>query len=92
MSTRKKFWIIVLAAQAIGALASPFANVHLNPLALIVAVVFLMPGTAVAGLFHCDTSSWPCLAGWLSAAILCNLVFWGGMFMAVQKLKSRSGR
>ena len=80
---RKKFWIVFVCTQALGVVSLPFANVHSNGLALLVAVFLLFPGTIA---FQILPSS---LLPQVVLAVSLNLVFWYGLTALVLKLRKR---
>jgi hypothetical protein len=82
----KKLWTVVLCMQVIGAICAPFANVHLNPLAMIGGIFLLAPGSFIAAaILSPETLEW----SWIGMAVACNLVFWFAVSVIISKWKNR---
>lgn len=65
------YWAAFVACQIVGGIASAFANVHTNPLALFGAILLLFPGIAVMD----ELSRLPPI-GARACVILTNFVVW----------------
>jgi hypothetical protein len=86
---RKVFWGIFAATQLVGMLGVATGSPHGNPLGLVVAMIFLFPGS-ILGLFILDALAIPIgYGGIITASLLINVVCWYALALALRKIRGK---
>ena len=85
----KRFLIILLIAQVLGVVGLLTGSPHGNPIGLVVALVFLFPGS-IASIFILDKLGIQSgVAPIVSVSLLVNVVVWLTLALLIRKVRNR---